>query len=75
MLERAISRLKEHISLRDHKMRGLRNIAIHVLYCILAMLFIVHASMRIGKPRKARSKNLWLDAVLDFLGGPRDANI
>jgi hypothetical protein len=54
-IERAISRLKEHVSLRNHRLRGLRNITIHVLYCILAMLFVAMAAMRIREPWKARS--------------------
>jgi hypothetical protein len=36
-IERANSRLKGLIGLRVHRLKGLRNITIHVLYCILAM--------------------------------------
>jgi len=54
-IERTISRLKEHVSLRNHKLRGLRNIVIHVQYCILAMLFIALAALKMRKPWKARS--------------------
>jgi hypothetical protein len=36
--ERTISRLKQHISLENHKVKGLRKILIHALLCIIAML-------------------------------------
>ncbi len=35
--ERAISRLKLHLSLENHKVRGLRNILAYALLCITAI--------------------------------------
>jgi hypothetical protein len=40
-VERMISRLKEHLALNTHKVRCLRNIAVHVLLCIIAMLLVL----------------------------------
>jgi len=54
-IERTNSRLKDQINLRNHRLRGLRNIITHVQYCILAMLFVARAAMKIRKPWKARS--------------------
>jgi hypothetical protein len=53
--ERAVSRLKEHLSLENHKVRGLRNIAIHVLLCIIAMLLTALTAIKLGKPEQIRS--------------------
>jgi len=53
--ERAISRLKQHSSLENHKVRGLRNILVHALLCILAMLLTALAAIKHGKPDKIRA--------------------
>ncbi|MEM0084923.1 MAG: transposase [Candidatus Methanomethylicia archaeon] len=53
--ERAISRLKQHLSLENHKVRGLRNILVHALLCILAMLLTALAAIKLGKPDKIRA--------------------
>jgi hypothetical protein len=37
-IERVVSRLKVHLSLENHKVKLLRNISIHALPCIIAML-------------------------------------
>jgi hypothetical protein len=53
--ERAISRLKQHLSLEDHKVRGLRNIVIHALLCIIAMLLMALTAIKMGKPEQIRA--------------------
>jgi IS5 family transposase len=53
--ERAISRLKMHLSLENHKVRGLRNILIHALLCIIAMLLVALTAIKHGKPEKIRA--------------------
>jgi transposase len=53
--ERAISRLKEHLSLENHKVRGLRNILIHALLCIIAMLLTALTAIKHGKPEQIRA--------------------
>jgi transposase len=52
--ERAISRLKQHLSLENHKVRGLRNILIHALLCIIAMLLLALTAIKHGKPEQIR---------------------
>jgi transposase len=54
-IERTNSRLTEQLSLNKHKVRGLRNIVIHVLPCIITMLLVALAALRLNKPEKARS--------------------
>jgi hypothetical protein len=46
-VERMISRLKEHLGLNVHRVRGLRNIAVHVPLCIIAMLLVALAASRL----------------------------
>ncbi|MGC8999349.1 MAG: transposase, partial [Candidatus Bathyarchaeia archaeon] len=53
--ERTISRLKQHLSLENHKVRGLKNILIHALICIIAMLLIALTAIKHGKPDKIRA--------------------
>ena len=53
--ERAISRLKMHLSLENHKVRGLRNILIHALLCIIAMLLVALTAIKLGKPEQIRA--------------------
>jgi len=53
--ERAISRLKMHLSLENHKVRGLRNILIHALLCIIAMLLLALTAIKHGKPEQIRA--------------------
>jgi len=53
--ERVISRLKQHLSLENHKVRGLRNILTHALLCIIAMLLIALAAIKLGKPEQIRA--------------------
>ena len=54
-IERTNSRLKDQLSLNKHKVRRLRNILVHVLLCIITMLLVAAAALRLNKPEKARS--------------------
>ena len=53
-VERVNSRL-ELVGLGGLKLRGLRNVAFHVVLCIVAMLLVAVAALRLGRPWKARS--------------------
>jgi len=53
--ERAISRLKQHLSLENHKVRGLRNILTHALLCIITMLLIALTAIKLGRPERTRA--------------------
>jgi hypothetical protein len=52
-IERVNSRLEGQVCLDRHRVRGLRNVTIHVALCIIAMLLV--AALRLGVPGKARS--------------------
>jgi len=54
-IERMISRLKEHLGLDRHRVKGLKNIATHILMCIITMLLVAVAALRLNRPEKARS--------------------
>lgn len=54
-IERMISRLKEQLRFNRHRVRGLRNVAVHVFMCITTMLLIALAALRLKRPEKARS--------------------
>jgi transposase len=53
-VERMNSRLKEHLGLNKHRVRSLRNIAVHALLCIIAMLLTALAALKLNKTEKAR---------------------
>jgi hypothetical protein len=53
-VERDNSRL-ELVGLGGLKLRGLRNVMVHVVLCIVAMLLVAVAALRLGRPWKARS--------------------
>jgi transposase len=53
-VERVNSRL-ELVGLGDLKLRGLRSVMVHVLLCIIALLLVAVAALRLGRPWKARS--------------------
>jgi hypothetical protein len=53
-VDRVNSRL-ELVGLGDLKLRGLRNVMVHVVLCIVAMLLVAVAALRLGRPWKARS--------------------
>jgi hypothetical protein len=53
-VERVNSRL-DLVGLGGLKLRGLRNVMVHVVLCIVAMLLVAVAALRLGRPWKARS--------------------
>jgi len=53
--ERTISRLKEHLSLENHKVKSLRNILLHALLCVIAMLLTALTAIKLGKPEQIRA--------------------
>ena len=53
-VERVNSRL-EFVGLECLKLRGLRNVMVHVLFCIIVMLLVAVAAVRLGRPWKFRS--------------------
>jgi len=48
------SRLEGLVCLNRHRVRGLRNVSVHVALCIIAMLLVAVAALRLGMPEKAR---------------------
>ena len=54
-IERVNSRLEGQVCLDRHRVRGLRNVTVHVALCIIAMLLMTVAALRLGVPGKARS--------------------
>ena len=54
-IERVNSRLEELVCLNRHRVRGLRNIKVHVALCIITMLLVAVAALRLGMPEKSRS--------------------
>ncbi len=54
-IERVNSRLEGQVCLDRHRVRGLRNVTFHVALCIIAMLLVAVAALRLGVPEKARS--------------------
>ena len=53
-VERVNSRI-ELVGLGGLKLRGLRNVAFHVTLCLIALLLVAVAALRLGRPWKARS--------------------
>ena len=53
-IERVNSRLEELVCLDRHRVRGLRNVTVHVALCIIAMLLVAVAALRLGVPERAR---------------------
>jgi len=53
-IERVNSRLEELVYLNRHRLRGLRNITVHTALCIITMLLVAVAPLRLGMPEKAR---------------------
>jgi hypothetical protein len=47
-----VSRLKERLNLENHKVEGIRNILIHTLLCIIAMLLVALTAIKLGKPEQ-----------------------
>jgi len=44
-----------HLSLENHKVKRLRNIIIHALLCIIAMLLTALTAIKLGKPEQIRA--------------------
>jgi len=45
------------VGLGGLKLRGLKNVVVHVLLCLIVMLIVAVAAVRLGRPWKARSSN------------------
>jgi len=54
-IECVFSRLKEQLNLRNHKVRGLMNITLHVQLCLISMLLNAQAAINNHKPWKILS--------------------
>jgi IS5 family transposase len=57
-IERVNSRLKDQLCLERHRVRGLEQITIHALFCLIAMLLNAVAALRMQIVEKARSITL-----------------
>ena len=57
-IERVNSRLEEEVGVADHRVRGLRRIWFHALFCLIAMLLNAVAAVRLGRRDKVRSMSL-----------------
>ena len=57
-IERVNSRLKQMLCLGNHKIRSLKRITIHYLFCLIAMLLNAVATVRLNVAEKARSVTL-----------------
>jgi transposase len=57
-VERVNSRLKDQLGLDRHRVRGLKNIAVHALLCVIAMVLTALAAVSLKQPEKARSTTL-----------------
>jgi transposase len=57
-MERVNSRLKEHLSLERHRVRGLKSIRVHALLCMIAMLLTALAALAMQRPENVRSLTL-----------------
>jgi transposase len=59
IIELVFAWLKEHLSLNNHKVRGLEQVTIHVSYCLLCFLYAMEASHTANQPLKSRSITYW----------------
>ena len=57
-IERVNSRLKDQLCLERHRVKGLRRITIHALFCLITMLLNAVAALRLHMADKARSMTL-----------------
>ena len=57
-VERLNSRLKEQLSLSRHRAGGLRQIVIHALLYMIALLHTTMAALKLNRVKKAKSINL-----------------
>ena len=53
-IERVNSRLDDLVCLNRHRLRGLRNVTVHTALCVIAMLLVALAAIRLGVPERAR---------------------
>ena len=53
-IEQVNSRLYDLICLDRHRLKGLRNVRVHTALCIIAMLLVEVAALRLGVPEMAR---------------------
>ena len=51
-IERVNSRLEDLVDLGRHRVRGLRNITMHVALCVIAMLLMAVVALRLNMPEK-----------------------
>ena len=54
-IERVFSRLKEQLGLTNHKTRGIKNITLHVQFCLIGVLLNAQAAINTNKPSKTLS--------------------
>ncbi len=54
-VERTVSRFKDPFGLRQLRTRGLRNVLVHVLFCLIAMLVTALSSIQLGHKDMIRS--------------------
>jgi transposase len=59
IIELVFAWLKEHLSLNNHKARGLERVTIHISYCLLCLLYTIEASHNTNQPLKSRSITYW----------------
>lgn len=57
--ERVFKKMKRQLSLENHYLRGLANVAIHACLTLMCVLAVAIASHKAGKPKKARSIRYW----------------
>ena len=57
-IERVNSRLKDQLCLERHRVKGIRRLAIHALFCLIAMLLNAVTALRLRMADKARSMSL-----------------
>ena len=53
-IERVNLRLEDLVCLNRHRLRGLRNITVNTALCIITMLLVAVAALRLGVPERAR---------------------
>ena len=53
-IERVNLRLEDLVCLSGHRLRGLRNVTVHTALCVITMLLVAVAALRLGVPEKAR---------------------
>ena len=53
-IERVNSRLDGLVCLNRHRLRGLRSVTVHTALCIITMLLVAVAALRLGVPEKVR---------------------